>query len=357
MANQNRPVNTGTKLWIANGTAWFLFAVYVWGAWILGPDFKENSIGRDAATPGYVLWIRCVEIASVLLAIGQLTYFVFLPKRRTGKLSMDGLFFLACWTLYLQEPWLNYNSPQFLYTTVSYNRGSWCNYIPGWNSPNAALLPVGSPIWFTSYLTLVALWIFAGSQFMRWWKKKRPNISGLELILTTFVLFIPFDFVLEYIILSTGLFNYASTVPSLTLWAGQKNQFPLYEIIIWCATLTAWSSVRYFTNDRGETWAERGLSNIGFRSEGLKTFTRFLVIMGSLHVLFLAIYNVPYYYFSTKGAAFPAYEPYRIGGLCGPSTNFDCPGLKVPVAKHDSETNRTIPLNALPLPPKAATNR
>lgn len=349
---QGKQISTGTKLWIANGVFWFLFASYVWGAWILGPDFKENTFGRDAATPGYVLWIRCVEVASILLAIWQLAQFVFLPKLRTGRFSMDGLFFLACWTLYLQEPWINYNNHQFLYTTVSFNRGSWCNYIPGWNSPNAELIPVGSIIWFTSYLTLVGLWIFAGSKFMRWWKSKRPDVSPLELILTTFLVFIPFDFLLEYMILSTGLFNYASTVPQLTLWAGQKNQFPVYEIVIWCATLTAWSSVRYFTNDRGETWAERGLSNIKFPTEGLKTFTRFVVIMGSLHLLFLLIYNVPYLYFSTKGGAFPPYEPYRIGGLCGPNTNFDCPGLSVPVPKRDSDTNRTVPVDSLPLPAK-----
>ena len=43
-------VSTGTKLWIANGVFWCLFAIYVWGSWILGPDFKENTIGREAAT-------------------------------------------------------------------------------------------------------------------------------------------------------------------------------------------------------------------------------------------------------------------------------------------------------------------
>ena len=297
-----------------------------------------------------MLWIRCVEAGSILLAIGLLLVFVLVPKWRTGKLSIDGMFLLACWTLYLQEPWLNYNNHQFLYTTVSFNRGSWCNYIPGWNSPNAGLIPVGSIIWCTAYLTLVGLWVLAGAKFMRWWKSKRPGISPVELILTLFLVFIPLDFGLEYIILSTGLFNYASTVPALTLWAGQKNQFPLYEIVIWCATLTAWSSVRYFVNDKGESWAERGLSNLKFPNEGLKTFTRFLTVMGSLQLLFLLFYNVPYFYFSTKGAAYPAYEPYRVGGVCGPGTNFDCPGLKVPVAKRDSETNRTVPVESLAAP-------
>jgi Spirocyclase AveC-like len=346
-------VSTGTWLWIGNGVFWFVFAVWVWGAWILGPDFKENAIGREFASAGYVRWIRAVEVISVLLFLWQIWYFILRPKLRTGRLSIDGLFFLACGMLYLQEPWINYNNHQFLYTTVSFNRGSWCGYVPGWNSPNPELIPVGSPIWATAYFTLVGLWVFCGAKFMAWWKSKRPDITPLELILTTFLVFIPFDFVLEYGILSTELFNYASTVPELTLWAGEKNQFPLYEIVSWCACLTTWTALRYFQNDKGETLAERGLSKIRFPLEGLKTFTRFLVITGACQVFFLLLYNIPYFYWSTKGAAFPDYAPYRIGGLCGPGTHYDCPSLTVPVAKKLSPTNRTVPVDDLPVPPSA----
>ena len=342
-------VSTGTKLWIANGIFWFVFAAYVWGSWILGPDFKENAIGRELASPAYVLWIRSVEVASSILFVFQVWFFILRPKLQTGRISIDGLFFIACGMLYLQEPWLNYNNHQFFYTTVSYNRGSWCGYVPGWNSPHPELIPVGSIIWATAYFTLVGLWVFAGSRFMAWWKSKRPNITPLELILTTFVVFIPFDFVLEYGILTTELFNYSSTVPELTLWAGQKNQMPLYEIVSWCACLTAWSSLRYFQNDRGETLTERGLSNIKFPNEGLKTFTRLLTIVGFTQVLFLLLYNLPYFVWSTKGAAYPDYAPYRIAGVCGPTTNFDCPGLTVPVPKKGSYTNRTVPVESLPV--------
>jgi len=169
------------------------------------------------------------------------------------------------------------------------------------------------------------------------------------LILVTFLVFIPFDFVLEYGILTTELFNYASTVPELTLWAGQKNQFPLYEIVSWCACLTCWTSLRHFQNDKGETLAEQGMSRIRFPTEGLETFTRFLVITGACQIFFLLLYNVPYFYWSTKGAAFPDYASYRIGGLCGPDTNYDCPSLRTPVPKRLSPTNRTLPPESLPV--------
>ena len=339
-----------TKLWLVLGVFWFLLSVYAYSGWILGPDFKPNTIGRDSATEGYILWVRFVEIASVLAALAQIWYFIIKPKIRTGKFSFDGLFFIACWSLYLQEPWLNYNSPQFLYTTVSYNMGSWVNYIPGWNSPNGELIPVGSIIWFTAYLNLVGLWAYAGGSFMRWLKGKKPDISNMGLLFATFVLFMPFDLVLEQIILRGELFNYASTVPELTIWAGEIHQFPIYEMMSWCACLTAWSAVYYFRDDKGETFAERGLSTLSLPGERIRTFARLLIIMGFCHTMFLFLYNIPYLYWSTKGAAYPPYAEYKIGGLCGPDTNFDCPDLHVPLVKKQSETNRVIPVEALTAP-------
>lgn len=342
------------KLWMFIGASWFLLAVYAWGGWILGPDFKPNTAGRDAASDAYIIWVRSVEVASILLAMIQIWIFILRPKIKTGRMSFDGLFFIACWSLYLQEPWINYNSPQFLYTTVAYNMGSWMNYIPGWNTPNAERLPVGSVIWMLAYLNLVALWAYAGGNFMRWFKRKCPAISNLSLLFVTFLVFIPFDIVLEQIILRGELFNYASTVPELTLWAGEIYQFPIYETVSWSACLTGWAAVYYFRNDKGETFVEKGLSNLRFPNQGVRTFARFLVILGFCHTSFLVLYNMPYFYWSTKGGSYPNFAEYTVGGLCGPETNFDCPGLDVPVAKEQSLTNRVISVQELPIQPRVS---
>lgn len=327
------------RFWVPVGALWFIFCVWIWGSWILGPQFVENDIGRELAPRGYVLWIRFIELISLLGGIWLLWYFVIRPKIRTGRLSFDGLFFLACWTLYMQEPWLNYNNHQFLYTTVSFNRGSWCDYIPGWASPNAELIPVGSIIWCTAYLTLVGLWAVAGSRVMGWYKNRHPDASAMKLIGVCFLAFIPADLLLEHMILMTGLFNYASTVPELTLWAGERYQFPLYETLSWCSTLTCLSAVHFFRNDKGESWGERGMDQLRIPAR-LKGFARFLAIMGVCQVAMFVTYNVPYFYWSTQGGPFPDYPPYRIAGVCGPDTEFDCPDFDVPIPRRHSLTNR-----------------
>lgn len=341
-ASQAATLSGATRFWIAAGAFWLVFCVVVWGAWILGPDFKPNTIGADQATALYVRFIRGIEIASVLLAIVQVWIFILRPKLRDGRMSFDGLFFIACWMLYIQEPWINYNSHQFLYTTVAYNMGSWCRYIPGWNSQHPELIPVGAIIWCLAYLTLVGLWAFVGSRLMRWARKRWPQLSSGQLIAICFLAFVPADLVLEHGILYFELFNYASTVPSLTLHAGEIWQFPIYETLSWCATLTCLSTIHFFRDDAGDTWSGRGIQKLKI-GEGRKTFLRFLAILGAAQIGFFLTYNVPYFYWSTKGGAYPPYKEYRTAGVCGPNTEYDCPSLSTPLPKADSPTNRVIP--------------
>jgi hypothetical protein len=346
-AVQASGTTAATRFWIFNGACWFVFCITVWGLWITGPDFRPNHIGVDQASWGYVIFIRIMDVISILLAVAQVWYFIIRPKRRTGRLSFDGIFFLACWMLYMQEPWIDYNSDQFLYTTVDFNMGSWCRYVPGWNSPNAELIPVGSIIWCLSYLTLVGLWAYCGSQLMGWMRRRWPKLSGWQLIGLCYLAFIPADLILEHFIVATQLFNYASTVPSLTLDAGKTYQFPLYETVSWCGTLTLLASVHFFRNDAGETFAARGLNRIKV-GQGGRTFLHFLAILGICQTGFFLTYNVPYFYWSTKGGAYPPYKEYKIAGLCGPGTNYDCPSLTTPLAKAQSPTNRVTPVGAAP---------
>ncbi len=341
MSRRTPVISAATRFWIGAGAFWFVFCVVVWGLWITGPDFKPNHIGVEQASAAYVRFIRGVEIASILLAIGQIWHFILRPKLRTGKMSFDGLFFLSCWMLYIQEPWINYNSPQFLYTSVAYNMGSWCNYIPGWNSQNAGLMPVGAIIWCLAYLTLVGLWAFTGSKLMGWARRRWPGLSSWQLIGVCFLCFIPADLILEHGILYFELFNYSSTVPSLTLHAGKIYQFPLYEVPSWCATLTCLSAIHFFRDDAGESYGERGIHKLKIGERG-KTFLRFLAILGTCQIGFFVTYNMPYFYWSTKGGEFPPYKEYRTAGVCGPKTHYDCPSLTTPVPKAESPTNRIV---------------
>ena len=327
------------------GAAWFALFVYCMVSWVLGPDFVAVTFGRDKAPADYVRFIRGMEILMLTLTAWLLYKFVFKSLWRDGQLSFDGLFFLACFTLVLQEPWHSWIRPQLLYNDIFWNYGSWMGYLPV-SSPMAYKTPV--PIAFAGlgYFWIVAGPAYCGSRLMNWGRARNPNISLVGLVGYCFLGFCIFDLIVETFIVRTGMFIYPSTIPALTLFAGEPYQFPLYETLSWAGTYTALASVHFFRNDRGETWADRNFDHLTIAAP-LRKFSRWLAIVGICQIAILFTYNIPYMFWALHGGKFTVTEvshPWLTAGLCGPSTPYDCPGPGVPFARRDSPTNRiTVP--------------
>jgi len=337
-----------TKAWILIGALWLALFVCCFGGWILGPDFVPNTVGRDQAPLGYVRFVHVMEGIGVALSVWLFYLFVIKPWLHVGRLTFDSLFFLACGALMLQEPWLNGIRPQLLYSTVFVNYGSWMGYLPGIVSPVAQKVPVSLLFAGLGYFYIVAGPSWCGSRFMRWFSKRRPGTSALKLVGLCFLGFVIFDVLIESFILRTQMFIYPSTIPALTLFAGQTYQFPVYEIASWAGTYTALACVHFFRNDKGETWADRGFDSLKIPRQ-LRVFTRWLAIMGLCQVAMLCVYNIPYVLWAPHGGRFTVSEethPWLTAGLCGRSTPYDCPGPGVPLARRDSATNRLAPATA-----------
>lgn len=337
----------GTKAWIVCGAFWFALFIYCMTAWVLGPDFVPNTFGRDQASPGYVTFIRTLEVIMLTLTAFLLWWFVFRPLFRDRKMSFDGLFFLACGTMVLQEPWHAWIRPQLLYNTIFFNYGSWMGTLPV-SSPTAQMTPL--PIAFAGlgYFWIVAGPAWCGSKFMSRLKTRDPGISTLKLVLYGFLAFCVFDLIIESFITRTGMFIYASTVPWYTLFAGTPHQFPLTETICWAGTYTFLACFHFFRNDRGETWADRNLDAVQLPAS-MKTFARWLAMVGVCQMIILGTWNIPYLFFALKGDTFVVTEeshPWLTAGMCGTSTPYDCPGPGVPFARRESPTNRIAPLPA-----------
>ena len=331
----------GTKAWIAFGAFWLVLFVYCMGGWVLGPDFAPVTFGRDQASPDYVRLIRGMEIVMLVLTAFLLWKFVLGPLKRDGRLSFDGLFFLACFMLVLQEPWHAWIRPQLLYNDIFINYGSWMGMLPVSN-PTAHRTPL--PIAFAGlgYFWIVAGPAWCGSRAMAWGRARNPEISVPKLVGLCFLGFCVFDLIIESIITRTGMFIYPSTIPSLTLFAGTPHQFPLYETMSWAGTYTFLASIHFFRNDKGETWADRNFDSLAIPAP-LRTFSRWLAIMALCQVAILVTYNLPYMFWALHGGKFTVTEashPWLTAGLCGPSTPYDCPGPGIPFARIDSPTNR-----------------
>lgn len=64
------------------------------------------------------------------------------------------------------------------------------------------------------------------ARLLGWW----PQLSQTAVLALMWVFFFVFDFVAENLIIRTSeAYSFVRTEESLTLWAGEQYQFPLYE--------------------------------------------------------------------------------------------------------------------------------
>lgn len=327
------------KAWIVHGALWLALIAYCWTMWVVSGDFKPNTLGRGQEPGWYVILVHSVEVVFGIIITGWILWrYVFAPKIRTGRLSFDGLFFLAGWLMFFQEPWLNWIVYQFQYATTFINFGSWLPHMPGWSSGNGQLIPVPL-VYFTAYLWMCAMSGYGGSVYMRYQRRKDPSRSTLRLIGQTFLVMIIGDVIVELIMTRTGLISYSATIPSLTLFAGTDHQFPILEPLSWPGTFIILSCLHFFRDDRGRSWPERGIDKIPFKREGTKTFARFCAIAGAAQLAILIAFNIPYFVYALHAGPMPQAHidrPWRNGGVCGPTTAFNCADPAKPISRQSA---------------------
>ena len=318
---------TITRIWVANGVLWLALIAYVITAWIVSGDAAVNSIGRGEEPDWFVILVRCVEIGLGVLFTGWLVWhFVVRPKLRTGSFSFDGLFFIACFLMVFQEPWMNWINLQFLYATTFVNFGFWGPQIPGWSLPNGELIPLPL-VYYAAYIWMVGFGAWAGSRYMARQRRRDPARSNGRVIGQTFALMVAVDLIGESLMVHTQLINYPSVIPELTIFAGTDHQFPLYEALIWPSTFILLSSLHFFRDDQGRSFVERGIDRIRFRSSRIKTFARFAAIAGFCQLAILVTFNIPYQVIGLHTDPVPDVyleREWRMGGVCGPGTDYDC---------------------------------
>ena len=110
---------------------------------------------------------------------------------------------------------------------------------------------------FVLLCTMLGCWV------MRLAKKRFPNINTFGLIGVVIAWTFFFDFVIEGLFLMPmGLFTYPGAIQALSVNAGTYYQWPLYEGLMWGGVQAGLCCMRYFTDDRGRTFVERGLDQV-----------------------------------------------------------------------------------------------
>ena len=163
----------------------------------------------------------------------------------------------------------------------------------------------------------------------RWWRSARWRSA---------------DLILECFWTRTGVYTYGGGDPSLSLFDDHYYKYPLWVGAVWGDRVGLIAALRYFKDDRGNTFAERGIDEVK-TTPRRKQFLRLLALIGAMNASFAFVYNVPVQFFSSHAQAFPQDlldRPYLLGGVCGVGTSYACPDPRVPIPR-GSESGRVTP--------------
>jgi len=321
--------------WAWIGVAWLVFWAYVLIRWVSGPYFKSVPTGPIEPPAWMSLLFTAWQAAAIPLVAVAVYFLVIRPWRRRGTVPLDGLLFIAFVVMALQDACSDFFG--YWYTTNSHllNMGSFINDIPGWSAFGrpGAQVPWVPLFHLIEYPFGMFVPVLAGGWLMR---KAQPRCGLRPLALLAFVypMMMIWDLIIEGAFTNLGFYTMAGG--RLSFFPDSYSKFPLLEPVFVATLLTPVVALRYFTNDRGETWVERGASKLRV-SDGRKVLLRAVALIGFTQLNYLVMYNIPVAaYLGAQPGIWPAQvqaRPYFTDSLCGAGTNRLCPGPGIPLTE------------------------
>lgn len=330
--------------WAASGIFWLGLTIYIFGSWMLSPDFRPAPLGNDPV-PDYVrLAVHLTEAALFIPGLWLIWKHILGPLLRTRDIPIDGLLLLNFILMWWADPMVNYLNYSFMYNGIAFNMGSWANYIPGFSYPNQGNFPEPLLLAGGIYMSWWLLTAVLGCWILRRLQESRPNLSIGWGLAAVFLVTSLMDIITEPLLTHLGVWAYPGSIHSLSIFPGTVYQWPIYEGPIVGLVCLGFTMLRYYRDDKGQMFIEKGLNRLTL-SKPKKRLVTFLAIAGFAQPFFLLSYFVPYCLFTIHADTMPAYPSYLNTQICGTGTEYACPsdewvpiphrGVKLPVRPDD----------------------
>ena len=332
--NRTRPISW----WAGIGFAFLAFAAYLIVAWLAAGEAERVPAGPTALPSAMKIALSIQQWGLFAGMLALIWFKAIRPRIRTGSFTFDGLMVLAFALMWWSDPIYSYFTPGFNYNAYFVNLGSWVGHIPGWMSPNAERIPqplIWLPGVYTCAFFAMAL---AACTIMRKTRGRYPHLSGASLWIVAFVPMMVLGTLWEALFMVMGSHHYGSSIRDLALNAGHYYEFPVYQGITASLLYTTWGAMRFFRDDRGHSFAERGIDQLNVRAR-TKGWMRFFAVSGAITAIFFVFYHAPNAMIAERGSAWPQdvqKRSYFTTGVCGPGTEVACPDPRIPFPRGDS---------------------
>ena len=329
-----------TVVFAVIGAAFSALTLYVLVKWLTGPNFAPVPVGTDEPPE----WMKNVLMGSQVLFAGLLPFnlywFLVRPWRRSRRVPFDGVVCVALLISSIWDPASAYVQTWFGYNSYLWNWGSPIVELPGVLTPHA---PGMAPAWpvgmMPGFYSCLPWLMILGCAVMRSAKRRWPHLGAAGLLAVAWAFALLVDFVGEgLIILPLGFWSWpGGWWPIIN--GGTYYQLPLNDLLHTATLFAGLCAMRYFTNDRGETIAERGLSSLS-QNSFKRPLVRALAIIGLTNALFFGTWHIPNAFWGgANSRRFP--EKITSGrsyflNSCGPRVDRACPGPDVPISRSGS---------------------
>ncbi|NIB38861.1 spirocyclase AveC family protein [Pseudomaricurvus alkylphenolicus] len=324
--------------WAWAGAIILVLELNIWGNWIFGPNFTPTDPGPDPISELELWYLYGIQALSVLFWFYAVWAWILKPSMQEGKLTTDAMLAICCWTMWIWDPSMNYNTTTVLYNSYAVNMGSWTlGSWPGWTSPAGNLLPEPILVLATGYLCWVYLMVVFPCFLLKKVKARYPNLGFVPMLALLIAGVMLTDLVVEVLILRTGVYAYPGGIREVTLFAGETYQFPLTEMLTFGGAVAVVAALRFFKNDKGETFVDRGLDSLNI-GQFCQQWIKFLGLFGFTHTAFFLVFFVPNMWFATHSDPWPeGYPSYMINGMCkyGDDRN-QCPGPGISIPRPEN---------------------
>ena len=265
----------------------------------------------------------------------QLLRFLARPWLRERRITTDGL---LCIAFLLASPWdplSTYTNNWFTYNSHLVNFGSVVGELPGvLGRHGAGVGDAWSILFIAPVYVSVFIWMSVLFCALMRRMQRRFGLGPIRLIAVCFAMCVAADIVIEGIAFAPLGF-YVFSGGHWLINAGHYYQYPIHEGLFGGAVFCSFVCLRYFTNDRGETVAERGVSTLK-TTPARKNALRALAIIAAVHIGFLLTYHLPSALFAVNTTAWPKdvqTRSYFTNRICGPVVDRACPGPGTPISR------------------------
>jgi len=302
-----------------------LYELITWGRWLAAGPVQITQY-RDTAQAAWTV-AKFYELAILLVSIG-LAIKLVRDCRRAGRLTFDAQLLLGGVAALFWDPFGNFVQPAFFYNSDWLNLNTWTGSAPGVINPDASRMPEPVFIMLVYPFGLLAFAMITNA-IMRAIQRARPSWSSVRILVLGAVAAAVCGMGLEAPMFLLHLWALPGAPRTLALF-GNGQRYPAVEYLTTGMVFAGWAAVRYFKDDAGLTFTERGVGRFG-RLFAIVGWCSSLLIVLQLIVTFFAFHAAPY----------PASYPRDlVNGLCnvgstqhtryGPCPG--SPGFRMPVS-------------------------